>query len=102
MDRSLKNSVYLSYHLLLLLFILPLTKVYLYLIIFFLSLQYQSAGMIETEACFKAAQIAIQQGCPLQAASFLKNVVLINLTLTEQEKVIVQQTREEAKINLFW
>lgn len=43
--------------------------------------------MIETEACFKAAQIAIQQGCPLQAASFLKNVVLINLTLTEQEKV---------------
>lgn len=49
--------------------------------------KYQSAGMIETEACFKAAQIAIQQGCPLQAASFLKNVVLINLTLTEQEKI---------------
>lgn len=49
--------------------------------------KYQSAGLIETEACFKAAQIAIQQGCPLQAASFLKNVVLINLTLTEQEKI---------------
>lgn len=57
------------------------------MIYLFIYLQYQSAGLIETEACFKAAQIAIQQGCPLQAASFLKNVVLINLTLTEQEKV---------------
>lgn len=58
--------------------------------------------MIETEACFKAAQIAIQQGCPLQAASFLKNVVLINLTLTEQEKVILQQTRVQTTVNFFW
>jgi len=43
--------------------------------------------VIEVEACFKAAQVAIQQGCPLQAASFLKNVTLINLTLSESEKV---------------
>lgn len=44
-------------------------------------------GIIETEACFKAARISIEQNHSLQAASFLQNVVFINLTLSEQEKI---------------
>jgi hypothetical protein len=39
------------------------------------------------EACFKAARIAVEQGCTLQASTFLQNVVFINLTLSELEKV---------------
>lgn len=49
--------------------------------------KYQNAGIIETEACFKAARIAVEQNHPLQAHSFLQNVVFINLTLSEQEKI---------------
>lgn len=49
--------------------------------------KYQSAGIIETEASFKATRISIEQNCTLQAASYLNNVVLINLPLSEQEKV---------------
>lgn len=49
--------------------------------------KYQNAGIIETEASFKAARIAVEQNHPLQAASFLQNVVYINLALTEQEKI---------------
>ncbi|KAF2898541.1 hypothetical protein ILUMI_07633 [Ignelater luminosus] len=49
--------------------------------------KYQNAGIIETEACFKAARISIEQNHSLQAASFLQNVVFINLTLSEQEKI---------------
>lgn len=52
-----------------------------------MNFQYQNAGIIETEACFKAARIAVEQGFALQAASFLQNVVYINLPLNEQEKV---------------
>jgi hypothetical protein len=39
------------------------------------------------EACFKAARIAVEQGCSLQASAFLQNVIFINLTLSELEKV---------------
>jgi len=49
--------------------------------------KYQYAGIIETEASFKATRISIEQNCTLQAASYLNNVVLINLHLSEQEKV---------------
>ncbi|XP_076181020.1 trafficking protein particle complex subunit brun isoform X2 [Ptiloglossa arizonensis] len=49
--------------------------------------KYQSAGIIETEASFKATRISIEQNCTLQAASYLNNVVLINLPLSEQEKI---------------
>lgn len=44
-------------------------------------------GIIETEASFKAARISVEQNHSLQAASFLQNVVFINLTLSEQEKI---------------
>jgi hypothetical protein len=50
-------------------------------------LQYLNAGIIEMEACFKAARIAVEQGCTLQASTFLQNVIFINLTLSESEKV---------------
>ncbi|XP_039275687.1 protein brunelleschi isoform X4 [Nilaparvata lugens] len=49
--------------------------------------KYQNAGVIETEACYKAARIAIEQNSIVQAASFLQNVVFINLTLSEEEKI---------------
>ncbi|XP_043267833.1 protein brunelleschi isoform X2 [Venturia canescens] len=49
--------------------------------------KYQNAGIIETEASFKATRISIEQNCTLQAASFLNNVVLINLTMNDQEKI---------------
>lgn len=49
--------------------------------------KYQNAGIIETEASFKAARIAVEQNHALQAASFLQNVVYINLSLSEQEKI---------------
>ncbi|XP_032518719.2 protein brunelleschi isoform X1 [Danaus plexippus] len=49
--------------------------------------KYQNAGIIETEACFKAARIAVEQNNTLRASSFLQNVIFINLTLSEQEKI---------------
>ncbi|XP_072944663.1 protein brunelleschi isoform X1 [Epargyreus clarus] len=49
--------------------------------------KYQNAGIIETEACFKAARIAVEQNNSLHASSFLQNVIFINLTLSEQEKI---------------
>lgn len=49
--------------------------------------KYQYAGIIETEASFKATRISIEQNCTLQAASYLNNIILINLSLSEQEKV---------------
>ncbi|XP_041981752.1 protein brunelleschi [Aricia agestis] len=49
--------------------------------------KYQNAGIIETEACFKAARIAVEQNNILHASSFLQNVIFINLTLNEQEKI---------------
>ncbi|XP_015605441.1 protein brunelleschi [Cephus cinctus] len=49
--------------------------------------KYQNAGIIETEASFKATRISIEQNCTLQATSFLNNVLFINLTLSEQEKI---------------
>lgn len=52
--------------------------------------KYQNAGIIETEASFKATRISIEQNCSLQAASFLNNVVFINLKMTEREKVRVK------------
>ncbi|KOX80449.1 Trafficking protein particle complex subunit 9 [Melipona quadrifasciata] len=49
--------------------------------------KYQYAGIIETEASFKATRISIEQNCTLQAASYLSSVILINLSLSEQEKI---------------
>jgi trafficking protein particle complex subunit 9 len=49
--------------------------------------KYQNAGIIETEACFKAARIAVEQNNSLHASSFLQNVIFISLTLSEQEKI---------------
>lgn len=49
--------------------------------------KYQNAGIIETEACFKAARISVEQGNYLLASGFLQNVMFINLTLSEQEKI---------------
>ncbi|XP_013180026.1 PREDICTED: protein brunelleschi [Papilio xuthus] len=49
--------------------------------------KYQNAGIIETEACFKAARIAVEQNNSLLTSSFLQNVIFINLTLSEQEKI---------------
>ncbi|KAJ8881936.1 hypothetical protein PR048_018423 [Dryococelus australis] len=49
--------------------------------------KYKNAGIIEMEASYKAARVAVDQGWTLQAASFLQNVVFIDLTLTELEKV---------------
>ncbi|CAG4956680.1 unnamed protein product [Parnassius apollo] len=49
--------------------------------------KYQNAGIIETEACFKAARIALEQNNSLLTSSFLQNVIYINLTLSEQEKI---------------
>lgn len=49
--------------------------------------KYQNAGIIETEASFKAARISVEQNHSLQAASFLQNVVFISLNLSEQEKI---------------
>ncbi|KAF9418907.1 hypothetical protein HW555_004427 [Spodoptera exigua] len=49
--------------------------------------KYKNAGVIETEACFKAARIAVEQCNSLHASSFLQNVIFINLTLSEQEKI---------------
>ncbi|XP_022123809.2 protein brunelleschi [Pieris rapae] len=49
--------------------------------------KYQNAGIIETEACFKAARIAVEQNNSLIASGFLQNVMFINLTLSEQEKI---------------
>lgn len=60
--------------------------------------KYQYAGIIETEASFKATRISIEQNCTLQAASYLNNVILINLPLSEQEKVC---SLREIVINLL-
>lgn len=49
--------------------------------------KYQNAGIIETEASFKAARISVEQNHSLQAASFLQNVVFISLNLAELEKI---------------
>lgn len=48
---------------------------------------YKNAGIIETEAIFKAARICVEQNSSLQAANILQNVILINLNLSEQEKI---------------
>nr|CAD7258323.1 unnamed protein product [Timema shepardi] len=61
--------------------------------------QYQNAGIIETEASFKAARVAVEQNWTLQAASFLQNVVFINLTLNEIEKAAVELNMTDALAN---
>ncbi|XP_065336501.1 protein brunelleschi [Cloeon dipterum] len=49
--------------------------------------KYLNAAVMETEACFKAARVALMQNKKLQASSFLQNVLLINLNLTEEHKI---------------
>jgi trafficking protein particle complex subunit 9 len=49
--------------------------------------KYRNAGIIETEAALKAARICIEQQQNLDVAMFLQNVLYINLTMNEQERV---------------
>ncbi|XP_059485985.1 protein brunelleschi [Neocloeon triangulifer] len=49
--------------------------------------KYLNAAVLETEACFKAARVAFLHKKKLQASSFLQNVLLINLNLTEEHKI---------------
>ncbi|XP_014204812.1 protein brunelleschi isoform X2 [Copidosoma floridanum] len=49
--------------------------------------KYQNAGIVETEASFKATRISIEQNCTLQAASFLSNVLFNHMNISEQEKI---------------
>ena len=57
-------------------------------------------GIVETEASFKAARISVEQNHSLQAASFLQNVVFINLTLSEQEKIQRFETLSDLYIQI--
>ncbi|CAG7822209.1 unnamed protein product [Allacma fusca] len=50
--------------------------------------KYRQAGIIETEACIKAALVLIEQKQILAAADFLQNAVFISLQLTENEKML--------------
>lgn len=49
--------------------------------------KYQNAGVIETEASFKAARIAVELNMIIHAANFLQNIVFINLALPEEQKI---------------
>ncbi|KAI8439530.1 hypothetical protein MSG28_013279 [Choristoneura fumiferana] len=64
--------------------------------------KYQNAGIIETEACFKAARISVEQGNYLLASGFLQNVMFINLTLSEQEKIQRFDTLAELYKEIGW
>lgn len=49
--------------------------------------KYRHAGIIETEAALKAARICIEQNRNIDVSMFLQNVLYINLTMSEQERV---------------
>lgn len=49
--------------------------------------KYRHAGIIETEAALKAARLCVAQGRHLDVAMFLQNVLYINLSMSEPERV---------------
>ncbi|KAH8249066.1 hypothetical protein KR032_005610 [Drosophila birchii] len=49
--------------------------------------KYRHAATIETEAALKASRICIEQNRPLDVAMFLQNILYINLSMSEAEKV---------------
>ncbi|XP_041361446.1 trafficking protein particle complex subunit 9-like [Gigantopelta aegis] len=49
--------------------------------------KFKNAAMIEMEASFKACRVLIMQRKYLQASDFLQNVVYINLTSSEEDKI---------------
>lgn len=56
--------------------------------LYFFTLQYLNAGVILTEGSLKAARIAVVHHHCRYVHYFLQNVLPINLTLTDEEKVI--------------
>jgi len=49
--------------------------------------KYRHAATIETEAALKATRICIEQNRPLDVAMFLQNILYINLSISESERV---------------
>ncbi|EDW02773.1 protein brunelleschi [Drosophila grimshawi] len=49
--------------------------------------KYRHAATIETEAALKATRICIEQNSPLDVAMFLQNILYINLSMSEPERV---------------
>ncbi|XP_068150379.1 protein brunelleschi [Drosophila tropicalis] len=49
--------------------------------------KYRHAATIETEAALKASRICIEQNRPLDVAVFLQNILYINLSMSEPERV---------------
>ncbi|XP_054742019.1 protein brunelleschi [Anastrepha obliqua] len=49
--------------------------------------KYRNAAVIETEAALKAARICIEQNRPLDVAMFLQNILYVNVSLSEPERV---------------
>ncbi|KAH8412814.1 hypothetical protein KR009_005882 [Drosophila setifemur] len=49
--------------------------------------KYRHAATIETEAALKASRICIEQNRPLDLAMFLQNILYINLSMSEAERV---------------
>ncbi|XP_077990086.1 trafficking protein particle complex subunit 9-like [Glandiceps talaboti] len=49
--------------------------------------KYKNAGIVEMEASIKATRVLIQQNKYLEASDFLQNVVYINLSLSDEEKI---------------
>ncbi|KAM8715640.1 hypothetical protein ACLKA7_002655 [Drosophila subpalustris] len=49
--------------------------------------KYRHAATIETEAALKASRICIEQNRPLDVAMFLQNILYINLSISEAERV---------------
>lgn len=47
--------------------------------LFFYTLQYKNAGVIELEACVKAVRVLAIQKRSMEASEFLQNAVYINL-----------------------
>ncbi|XP_017873060.1 PREDICTED: protein brunelleschi [Drosophila arizonae] len=49
--------------------------------------KYRHAATIETEAALKASRICIEQNRPLDVAMFLQNILYINLSMSESDRV---------------
>ncbi|KAH8279570.1 hypothetical protein KR018_002003 [Drosophila ironensis] len=49
--------------------------------------KYRNAATVETEAALKASRICIEQNRPLDVAMFLQNILYINLSMSEAERV---------------
>ncbi|KAM7351155.1 trafficking protein particle complex subunit brun [Cochliomyia hominivorax] len=49
--------------------------------------KYRNAAIVEIEAAFKAARIFIEQNRPLDVAMFLQNILYINHTMTEADRI---------------